>query len=142
MLYSDALAFFFSSRRRHTRCALVTGVQTCALPIFRAAEIRADRGKDSSNAPAPGRLCFSAGLDGVVDLLFGRLSSAFCILGKDEWIPSACPPGSEAVGARALTSCRAGHADPYCRSRPLPGVAFLPAVDDRLGDRKSTRLNS
>src|SRR3546814_3329848 len=25
--------FFFSSRRRHTRCALVTGVQTCALPI-------------------------------------------------------------------------------------------------------------
>src|SRR3546814_8065989 len=26
---------FFSSRRRHTRCALVTGVQTCALPISR-----------------------------------------------------------------------------------------------------------
>src|SRR3546814_3578742 len=28
------LLFFFSSRRRHTRCALVTGVQTCALPIW------------------------------------------------------------------------------------------------------------
>src|SRR3546814_14354678 len=28
--------FFFSSRRRHTRCALVTGVQTCALPISRS----------------------------------------------------------------------------------------------------------
>src|SRR3546814_3553748 len=27
------LSFFFSSRRRDTRCALVTGVQTCALPI-------------------------------------------------------------------------------------------------------------
>src|SRR3546814_6883089 len=26
--------FFYSSRRRHTRCALVTGVQTCALPIW------------------------------------------------------------------------------------------------------------
>src|SRR3546814_5653364 len=26
--------FVFSSRRRHTRCALVTGVQTCALPIL------------------------------------------------------------------------------------------------------------
>src|SRR3546814_4623694 len=26
--------FCFSSRRRHTRCALVTGVQTCALPIY------------------------------------------------------------------------------------------------------------
>src|SRR3546814_11534614 len=28
------LSFFFSSRRLHTRCALVTGVQTCALPIY------------------------------------------------------------------------------------------------------------
>src|SRR3546814_1568600 len=28
-----SVCFFFSSRRRHTRCALVTGVQTCALPI-------------------------------------------------------------------------------------------------------------
>src|SRR3546814_10828516 len=27
------MCFFLSSRRRHTRCALVTGVQTCALPI-------------------------------------------------------------------------------------------------------------
>src|SRR3546814_10333866 len=29
------VCFFFSSRRRHTCCALVTGVQTCALPIWR-----------------------------------------------------------------------------------------------------------
>src|SRR3546814_8396503 len=28
------MVFLFSSRRRHTRCALVTGVQTCALPIY------------------------------------------------------------------------------------------------------------
>src|SRR3546814_8325828 len=28
------ICFFVSSRRRHTRCALVTGVQTCALPIL------------------------------------------------------------------------------------------------------------
>src|SRR3546814_20844785 len=33
---SDEAVFFFSSRRRHTRCALVTGVQTCALPICRS----------------------------------------------------------------------------------------------------------
>src|SRR3546814_11514987 len=32
-MMSFMLFFFFSSRRRHTRCALVTGVQTCALPI-------------------------------------------------------------------------------------------------------------
>src|SRR3546814_1013605 len=29
----DCIVFFFSGRRRHTRCALVTGVQTCALPV-------------------------------------------------------------------------------------------------------------
>src|SRR3546814_3292313 len=28
------ICFFCSSRRRHTSCALVTGVQTCALPIY------------------------------------------------------------------------------------------------------------
>src|SRR3546814_9095135 len=32
-MISYVLIVFFSSRRRHTRCALVTGVQTCALPI-------------------------------------------------------------------------------------------------------------
>src|SRR3546814_1011857 len=32
--------FFVSSRRRHTRCALVTGVQTCALPIFLPATVK------------------------------------------------------------------------------------------------------
>src|SRR3546814_6614982 len=34
MLFDLICCFFFSSRRRHTRCALVTGVQTCALPIL------------------------------------------------------------------------------------------------------------
>src|SRR3546814_9261443 len=33
-VFSFFFFFFFSSRRRHTRCALVTGVQTCALPIL------------------------------------------------------------------------------------------------------------
>src|SRR3546814_13119020 len=35
--------FFFSSRRRHTRCALVTGVQTCALPIWPASRSNRQR---------------------------------------------------------------------------------------------------
>src|SRR3546814_2946075 len=34
--------FVFSSRRRHTRCALVTGVQTCALPICSGGPMRPD----------------------------------------------------------------------------------------------------
>src|SRR3546814_1124579 len=35
---------FFSSRRRHTRCALVTGVQTCALPISGGIIVKSARG--------------------------------------------------------------------------------------------------
>src|SRR3546814_9541314 len=46
IVYCDL--FFFSSRRRHTRCALVTGVQTCALPIYSIPGSRACR---PHNAP-------------------------------------------------------------------------------------------
>src|SRR3546814_14882771 len=48
--------FFFSSRRRHTRCALVTGVQTCALPICgfaRLAGIACWRRRSTSHHPLP-----------------------------------------------------------------------------------------
>src|SRR3546814_17085172 len=54
------VSFFFSSRRRHTRCALVTGVQTCALPIWAvavpapdtvAAGLGAGRGMGIAGAP-------------------------------------------------------------------------------------------
>src|SRR3546814_8611219 len=38
--------FFFSSRRRHTRCALVTGVQTCALPILQYLQRQQPKGVD------------------------------------------------------------------------------------------------
>src|SRR3546814_5702507 len=45
--------FFFSSRRRHTRCALVTGVQTCALPILLHEEGRcSETGSFSCHLPS------------------------------------------------------------------------------------------
>src|SRR3546814_976209 len=57
------LSFFFSSRRRHTRCALVTGVQTCALPIS---------GRSRAGGAAAGR---GGVLDrGAVPLRLGRLA--------------------------------------------------------------------
>src|SRR3546814_15447947 len=43
--------FFFSSRRRHTRCALVTGVQTCALPISEERMTHATLFADSALLP-------------------------------------------------------------------------------------------
>src|SRR3546814_3061295 len=59
--------FFFSSRRRHTRCALVTGVQTCALPIcYRVRFLSRD----------PGIKLF----DGITDL-FATLRSRQIALG-------------------------------------------------------------
>src|SRR3546814_12089934 len=49
----ECFFFFLSSRRRHTRCALVTGVQTCALPISdRRPSLGARRGDDRSIAGA------------------------------------------------------------------------------------------
>src|SRR3546814_15128089 len=64
------LMLFFSSRRRHTRCALVTGVQTCALPILSGAD---DRGDDRRRTDAPmavacdRRACGRGGLEPVDD---------------------------------------------------------------------------
>src|SRR3546814_8532810 len=50
------LFFFFSSRRRHTSCSLVTGVQTCALPI---SEQRIDAAPDMHlHAEAPDEQAF------------------------------------------------------------------------------------
>src|SRR3546814_16814513 len=61
--------FFFSSRRRHTRCALVTGVQTCALPIYRRNRdaATAARRRDGSLAPCArvGDRCAQAGEERV-----------------------------------------------------------------------------
>src|SRR3546814_3993692 len=51
-MYELCCLFFFSSRRRHTRCALVTGVQTCALPIC-AGDFTADSGTDLNNYILP-----------------------------------------------------------------------------------------
>src|SRR3546814_2696806 len=49
------LSFFFSSRRRHTICALVTGVQTCALPIWPGAPLHAPRRRGPCPPPWPVR---------------------------------------------------------------------------------------
>src|SRR3546814_4716628 len=63
--------FLFSSRRRHTRCALVTGVQTCALPIFGAGlgEGRHDLPGDLGLDPA-----IAMGMGEIGDTQIGRAS--------------------------------------------------------------------
>src|SRR3546814_7375360 len=50
IFYLYFVFFFFSSIRRHTRCALVTGVQTCALPICPRTAARRRSGRTASPA--------------------------------------------------------------------------------------------
>src|SRR5881628_4271386 len=55
MSYLYLCVFFFSSRRRHTRCQSVTGVQTCALPISQPllARMRAASTQTVEDHPEP-----------------------------------------------------------------------------------------
>src|SRR3546814_17824979 len=59
--------FLFSSRRRHTRCALVTGVQTCALPISRR-PLTISFMKWKSSGGAADQVVAEVGLDNVAVL--------------------------------------------------------------------------
>ena len=71
-LYRGFFVFFFSSRRRHTRSFHVTGVQTCALPIFAAmAAASFDKGT-TVNVPENGLIALNVPLDA---LRFGALST-------------------------------------------------------------------
>src|SRR3546814_10647792 len=72
--------FFFSSRRRHTRCALVTGVQTCALPISQLWHQGPLRDATASTAPhhpglRPSGLWGTPGLTSYSDEYVSRMQS-------------------------------------------------------------------
>src|SRR3546814_1615534 len=68
--------FFFSSRRRHTRCALVTGVQTCALPIFACGIVAGRRLGDNARAALVTR-----GLAELSRLVLARGGKAETVMG-------------------------------------------------------------
>ena len=67
--------FFFSSRRRHTRYGTVTGVQTCALPIYiDQLVLRVDHGRPRSAGPEGDRAVLSSGRkEGVPAAVSGSL---------------------------------------------------------------------
>src|SRR3546814_3809795 len=100
--------FFFSSRRRHTRCALVTGVQTCALPIL--TELIA-RDKDEYVAIAA-RLGRDAAWRGEIsrriterkDVLYGDRAPLDALAA---WLESATRRSEERrVGKECVRTCR------------------------------------
>src|SRR3546814_2485868 len=88
MLHYSALCefFFFSSRRRHTRCALVTGVQTCALPIYVPAGADIVVATDSpyvlGRSSAPVRIATYGDTPGAMKALIGVLTGKATAPGK------------------------------------------------------------
>src|SRR3546814_5058149 len=109
------ICFFFSSRRRHTRCALVTGVQTCALPIS---------SPDAELGPG-------VRIDAVEE--FGRIRPLHVDLAEGRIVEDADAPARR----QDLAVDRLAHR--LALARVVPGA--LPLADI-LEDRKSTRLNS
>src|SRR3546814_7570879 len=133
------MLFFYSSRRRHTRCALVTGGQTCALPIFYAGTLPFERiTTDLSHMPeAPLKIMMNvANPERAFD--FGQLPNAGIGLARLEMIIAAhtgVHPNAllqydrqDAATKKKNDEKSAGYADP------------VSLYVDR--DRKSTRLNS
>src|SRR3546814_6391459 len=73
------VCFFFSSRRRHTRCALVTGVQTCALPISSLASPCSAELPHSNGKPLKSNRFKSCEKNFMPAIFFGKLSPALVV---------------------------------------------------------------
>src|SRR3546814_3649134 len=74
LVVSLCVCVFFSSRRRHTMCALVTGVQTCALPICETYYKLTGRGKPAGNGPISTMLGVEKGSGDFMDALIDTVS--------------------------------------------------------------------
>src|SRR3546814_10427048 len=127
--------FFFSSRRRHTICALVTGVQTCALPISHGLDcifLLAPTSPASRVAAvareASGYLYYVSlkGVTGAATLDVASVAAQVAMIRQHTELPVAV-----GFGIRDATSARA-----------VGAIADGVVVGSALVDRKSTRLNS
>src|SRR3546814_2969489 len=120
------LFFFFSSRRRHTRCALVTGVQTCALPICRLGFDAYD-----AQAPSPG----AARRMTMAEHDHSAIKEEMNVVGADGvHIGTVDHLEGERI---KLTKADSGDG----KHHYLP-AGLVAAVEGDTVDRKSTRLNS
>src|SRR3546814_6862597 len=113
MLSILCMSFFFSSRRRHTRCALVTGVQTCALPIYHTSK-------------------------GAVRLLTKAAAVECAQLGTGIRVNSVHP----AIVATEMGTNFIQHFVDLGLAPDYPTAEGAIKAAHPIGDRKSTRLNS
>src|SRR3546814_7668755 len=94
------IIFFFSSRRRHTRCALVTGVQTCALPICFSEPTNVNT-PPPSGAERPDHIPEKFWKDGQVDI--EAMAKSYSELERERSKPKE---GEEAPKEIGRASCR------------------------------------
>src|SRR3546814_2439019 len=144
-MYGRYIAFFFSSRRRHTRFALVTGVQTCSLPISQATVIER-HGRDTiafiGGRDARGNVQFpktpipvrpgATGREAFEDVRLADLSASLKSVTADRLNYTPDPPFWFGLvqfdnGARILMELTDADAAGF-------------KAGDTLSDRKSTRL--
>src|SRR3546814_9164902 len=118
--------FFFSSRRRHTRCALVTGVQTCALPIWSGGEWISSI--DLENAAVGFPAVHEAAVIGV-----------FHAKWQERPLLLVIPKPGQTVDKAALMTFLEGKVAKWWLPDDIVVVDELPHT---ATDRKSTRLNS
>src|SRR3546814_1734755 len=105
--------FFFSSRRRHTRCALVTGVQTCALPISsRNLMHRTKAGEhapslyseeDELKALAQGLRDAGNGVYQIIPRIMGSASEEFALMRR---LAEESRSEERRVGKECVSTCR------------------------------------
>src|SRR3546814_19944997 len=116
------IVFFFSSRRRHTRCALVTGVQTCALPIYMSyTTVGKNRDIDLGLVGDVGAI-----LGAVAQAASGRTDNG--AKGREEWLERL--RGAEAAATEKLMPMFLSDQAPISPSR----VAW--ALNEFLTDNK------
>src|SRR3546814_13103316 len=111
------MCFFFSSRRRHTRCALVTGVQTCALPIYSVSSIvsavlggapAAAYIESASGVAAGAKTGFASAIVGLLFLAMIFLSPLAALVPAYATAPALMYVRSEErrVGTECVSTCR------------------------------------
>src|SRR3546814_7942490 len=127
--------FFFSSRRRHTRCALVTEVQTCALPICPSQDTIGVITRKVEDAAF-----FTLGLHGAktVNSVVAKPRITLCVSRQWDYVKPETLRALESLAHRLeMAGCVVS------RIWLPEELERLVAIQPRLfKDRKSTRLNS
>src|SRR3546814_2591040 len=128
------LCFFFSSKRRHTRCALLTGVQTCALPISITGNARPIEAAERTRRLTRAQALMKANDIGAVVIEPG--SSMIYFTGVEWW-------RSERLTAVVLpVEGKPCIVTPFFEEPSVHETLAVPAEIRVWQDRKSTRRNS